>query len=303
MVQAAAAGRGREHEDRYGWREEGQSLLRAVAGGTIVGIPLLYTMEMWWHGMTLSAWHLLAVLGAIVAVNFVFSLFSGFRQEFSVREALSESLTAVGVGLVLATLVLAAVGELSWSQSPKEWIGKILLEAAAVSVGVSFANAQVLGKDRTGDSSGDSAEADSSQGEPENPERKQLYADLKDAGATLAGATVFALNIAPTEEVFLIATRLAPWHQLALLGLSVVLVYVILFASGFEKHEVYVKSLFQHPWAETAMVGAISLSVAGGLLWMLGTQGVFSHPATAAASVVTLGLPAMVGGAAGRLVL
>jgi hypothetical protein len=35
-----------------GWRQEGRDLMAAVAGGAIVGMPLLYTMEMWYHGMT-----------------------------------------------------------------------------------------------------------------------------------------------------------------------------------------------------------------------------------------------------------
>ena len=74
-------------QDRYGWREEGKDLLRAVAAGSIVGMPLLYTMEMWWHGMTLSAAHLLILLIATLVLNFCFSLFSGFRREYSFTAA------------------------------------------------------------------------------------------------------------------------------------------------------------------------------------------------------------------------
>ena len=57
--------------------------MAAVAGGAIVGMPLLYTMEMWFHGMTLSEIHLLILLGVILIMNFGFSLVSGFRHDQS----------------------------------------------------------------------------------------------------------------------------------------------------------------------------------------------------------------------------
>jgi uncharacterized membrane protein len=122
-------------------------------------------------------------------------------------------------------------------------------------------------------------------------------------GATIAGAVVFALNIAPTEEVMLIATQSGPWRLLLMLATGVVLCYIILFASGFEEHRVHVKSILQHPWAETTMNCAAALLVAAGLLVLLGQREHLRDPATFVGATVTLGLPAMVGGAAGRLVL
>jgi putative integral membrane protein (TIGR02587 family) len=302
--------------DPYGWRQESRDLLRGLAGGAIVGMPLLYTMEMWWHGMTLGEWHLLVLLGVILLINFLFSLVSGFRQEYSVAEALSESITAVGLGIVFSFVVLCLIGELTWDAAPDEIVAKILLEALVVSVGVSFANAQVLGKSRTGDDnqqghvpnaddaeSGTTGKPDERGDEPADPERLQLRADLKDAGATLAGAIVFALNIAPTEEVLMIATRLGPWQQLAMLAGGMLLCYIILFASGFEEHQVYVESIFQNPLAETIMTSALSLAVSFALLLLFGQREVMSYPVTAIAATITLGLPAIVGGAAGRLII
>jgi putative integral membrane protein (TIGR02587 family) len=298
--------------DPCGWRQEGRDLLRGVAGGAIVGMPLLYTMEMWWHGMTLGEWHLLILLGVMLLINFLFSLVSGFRQEYSVAQALSESITAVGIGIVFSFVVLSLIGELTWNAAPVEIVAKILLEALVVSVGVSFANAQVLGRSRTGDSNQDeqgqeTGNRDSCEsGQPDehaDPERLQLRADLKDASATLAGAIVFALNIAPTEEVLVIATRLGPWQQMAMLAGGVLLCYIILFASGFEEHQVYVESIFQNPLAETIMTCALSLVVSFALLFLFGQREVMSYPTTAIAATISLGLPAIVGGAAGRLII
>ena len=53
---------------------------------------------------------------------------------------------------------------------------------------------------------------------------------------------------------------------------------VILFASGFEEHRVHVKSLFQNPWAETALTCAVSLVVTYCLLLLVGQREAMSEP-------------------------
>lgn len=65
----------------------------------------------------------------------------------------------------------------------------------------------------------------------------------------------------------------------------------------------HVDSVFQHPLAETTMTCAISLMVSFGLLALLGQREVMSYPSTAIAAVLALGLPAIVGGVAGRLIV
>jgi putative integral membrane protein (TIGR02587 family) len=301
LAQAAAVRHGRD--DPFGWRQEGCDLLRALAAGAIVGMPLLYTMEMWWSGMVLSEWHLLGLLGAILVVNFLFSILSGFRNEYTIGAAAADSVTAVGIGILFSGAILFVIGELDRALSPAELMGKVLVEAAVVSLGASFANMQLRGRSRTGeDDNGGGGGKNPKEPHPD-PESAQLQADLKDVAATLIGATIFALNIAPTEEVLLIAARLEAWQQLLMLGTGLVLCYVILFASGFEKHQVHVESVFQHPVAETVMACAISLVVAFALLALLGQREALAGFNIGAASVITLGLPAIVGGAAGRLIV
>jgi putative integral membrane protein (TIGR02587 family) len=284
------------NHDQAGWKQEFRDLMRAIAGGSIVGMPLLYTMEMWWHGATFSPWHLLGLLGCILGLNFVFDLLSGFRDEYSVSSAISEAISSVGIGVVFSTLVLWLIGELEATMSALEWIGKILAEALVVSIGVSFANSQFDKSSRTGD---DGKNADAARSDPE---RAQLRADLRDAASTIAGATVFAMNVAPTEEIIMIASRISPWQQLAILGFSLLLCYIILFASGFEEQEVYVESFSQKPWAEVLVGCALSLMVAAALLMLLGQREITSDLSLFVAATITLGLPAIVGGAAGRIV-
>jgi putative integral membrane protein (TIGR02587 family) len=136
----------------------------------------------------------------------------------------------------------------------------------------------------------------------DDPERAQLRADLRDVGATVAGSVVFAINIAPTEEIVMIASRISPLHLLAMLGFGLLLCYIILFASGFEEQEVFVPGIFQKPWAEVLNACALSLLVSATLLLLLGQSSATDSVPNLIASTVVLGLPAIVGGAAGRIV-
>jgi putative integral membrane protein (TIGR02587 family) len=299
----------RARPDPYGFKKELKDLLRAVAGGSIVGMPLLFTMEMWFHGATLSPWHQLGVLACILVVNFAFCLVSGFRHDSGVGEAVMEALTSVGVALVYSTAVLWLIGTIAPQTSLAESVGKILLEAGAVSLGISFAEVHFRGKSRTGDdenagdqNGGHNSATDEPAPSPDQRERMQLHADLVDVSATLVGSTLFALNIAPTEEVLLIAARLGPFHLLALLAATVALCYVILYASGFESQPVHVQGAFQSAWAETLMTVAVSLLAGLGLMALIGQREILSDHAPLVAATVVLGLPATVGGAAGRLI-
>lgn len=296
------------HKIRFaGWRQEGQDLLRGVTGGLIFGSPLLYTMEMWQRGMTFSPTHIMTLLAVILSVNFVFSLFSGLRkanQEYSAFLALSDAVTSVGLSLLISGFVLILIGRIRFDSGAQQIFGKIVLEALVISIGITFTNSRFSGssddeKNGKEDSKTSESESDSSPGEIET---RQFKADLLEAAGTLAGSIVFSVNVAPTEEVLRIAVSLEPWQQLILLGAELLICYIILVASKLSQLEVYAhESLFQKPWVETLMATSLSLVVAAGLLWLLGYPETQGNSTLFVASAVVLGLPAVVGGAAGRL--
>lgn len=287
-------------KDDSGWRREGQNLLQAVAAGAIVGVPLLYTMEMWWHGMTASEWDLLILLGVNLVINFGFCLFSGFREKHSVGEAADQAVTSVAMALLFSLAVLWLIHEVTFGRAWTDIAGRVLIEAVPVSLGISFANTQIRGQSRSGDEE---------QGGPDvehmprgERHRRQLREDLRDIGVTVSGALIFAFNVAPTEEIIKIAQRMPFWQCLVLMGASLGLCYLILFAAGFRKRTVYVNSIFQHPASETIMAYAISLLASLGLLYMVGVPETLAAVSIASKSVVVLGLPAVVGASAGRLI-
>lgn len=294
--------------DPHGFRREGQDLLRAVAGGSIFGMPLLYTMEMWQQGMIYSSRHHLVFFVVILVANFLFCSFYGLRTHYTkLPGVLEDAVTSIGIALALSAGVLLLIGELDPDLGFTDMAGKILFEAFVVSLGVSyvtvrFRDASEGGEGRQGLQERIEGNRSGGGKQPDDPQRLQLRADLQDMATTLGGAAIFAFSVAPTEEILRIALQLPPWRQLILLGAEVILCYIILYASGFWNQKVYVKdSLFQSPMAEVSIACALSLAVSFGLLSVVGYPGTTAGLSITVASTIVLGLPAIVGGAAGRL--
>ena len=306
MPSARSQTRSRPADD-WGFEREGRDLLVAITGGAIVGMPLLYTMEMWSSGLRLGPSQQLALLVGTLFINWLFSTVSGFRHEYGVLSAALESVTAVGIGLVFSGLILWLVGEVSLADPTPEIFGKVLFQTVPVSLGVSVADAHVRGKRRDGEDDEDSQSQGKARQSPRPSrselERQQLRQDVRDVSATLSGALLFSINIGPTEEVILIAGRLAAPQLAAVVLASLLLCYIILFASGVKDHPVHIPSLVQSPLAETVITYAASLLVALGLLVVLGEPEAVGSVDSLVAATVALGLPTAVGGAAGRLAL
>lgn len=281
--------------DPQGWRQEARDLARALAAGAIVGAPLIYTMEMWWHGMMIPPLHQLILLGVALGVNFVFSMVSGFRQRYGVAGAVSEAVTAVAMGAVFSLVLLWLIGRVDEHAALSDVVGKVVIEMVAISMGVSFANSQVGTRSREGE--------DEAPAPPADPLAAQMRQDLQDIAATVIGATVFAFNIAPTEEVIAVATGMSPARHLLLMAASILLCYLILFASGFQERQVFVPSLFQNPWVETVIAYALALGVSAGLLYLVGMHHATSGWSAWIECTIVLGMPATIGAAAGRLII
>ncbi len=45
-----------------------RDLVRASGGGLLIGLPLLYTMEMWVHSFLLPSWKIVVLLGVAFVV-------------------------------------------------------------------------------------------------------------------------------------------------------------------------------------------------------------------------------------------
>jgi putative integral membrane protein (TIGR02587 family) len=133
----------------------------------------------------------------------------------------------------------------------------------------------------------------------------QLSATLSDIGATLIGALVIAFNIAPTNEVPMIAAAISePW-LIAIAIASLIISYGIVFEAGFSNQQKrrQQRGIFQRPLSETIAAYLMSLLAAAFMLWFF-QQVMIDDPWQIWLSYsLVLGLPATIGGSAGRLAL
>lgn len=282
-------------EDGNPWIRELLDLARAAAGGMLFGIPLLYTMEVWWVGSTTEPLQSLAVLAVAFVIIVVLHRTSGFRreQEVSWVDAAMDAVEALAVGLVCVTLILLMLRELTMDTPVAEALGKITYEATPFAIGIGLAHAFLhRGRAEQDEGSGD-------KGDKGGP----LRATLTDVGATVIGAVFVAFNIAPTDEIPMLAAAMGPGWQVALVATSLVVSYWIVFESGFSSQEKRRSQpgVLQRPVTETVVSYSLALVTSAVMLWFF-QQFSPGEPLSARLGyVVVLGLPAAVGGAAGRL--
>ena len=99
----------------------------------------------------------------------------------------------------------------------------------------------------------------------------------------------------------MLAAELDYAHLLALIGLSLLLSYIIVFASEFGTGQGTQPGPFQSPLTETVMAYLVSLLVALLSLYLFDQIELDDPLGRTVSLVLVLGLPATIGGAAGRL--
>jgi putative integral membrane protein (TIGR02587 family) len=293
------------------WATEVIDLARGASGGFLFGIPLLYTMEIWWVGSHTTAFQAIGILAAGSIPVYLLNQTSGFRSSSAVRvrDAVADTIEAMALAVVLVAIVLVLLRQVTATTPIDVAFAKIAYEALPFAIGIAVANHFLnAGRDAgdgdddgKGDGDGDGA-GDREDDDGAEPDRS-INATLADLGATAVGAVFVALNISPTDEVPMIASAMGRAWTIALVVASLAVSYVIVFGAGFarqaQRHSQV--GLFQHPTTETVASYLVALACAALML------AVFQrHQGTWALSlqhVVVLGFPAAIGGAAGRLAI
>lgn len=293
----SAAKRSRRRKNT--WANEIDDLIRGMAGGFLFGIPLLYTMEVWWIGSFSTPPRMLSAMLGTFLVVFLLNRTAGFRKSQGVGplEAFMDTVQAIAIGLICTILILFLLREVSLNSPLEEALGKIIFEAIPFTLGVALAN-QFLSGDRLG------KDGDEESGPKDFvSEQDNLNETLSDIGATLIGATIIAFNIAPTDEVTMLASAVSgPW-LLALMAASLLISYGIVFEAGFANQQKRQQQpgIFQRPLSETIASYLVSLMASALMLFFFQQLG-FDDPWTMWLNyTLILGLPATIGGAAGRL--
>jgi putative integral membrane protein (TIGR02587 family) len=285
------------------WRAEVIALVRAASGGLLFGVPLLYTMEVWWTGSHTTPRQMLAVLALLSIPVLALNKTTGFRKSRDVRtrDAVADTVEALAVGIVVTAVVLVLLQEISPDTGLRSGLGKIIYEAVPFCLGVGVARHFLHGGRAAPDDSDGAARDGDGDGGGDDDDETALHPTLSDLGATVLGATFISLSIAPTDEVPMIASAMSPQWLLALVAVTLLTSYAIVFAADFHGQEGRhtQQGAFQRPITETLVSYLVSLVVAGLLLWLF--QRGIRPSADLITRVVVLGFPAAVGGAAGRL--
>ncbi|MEC4818856.1 MAG: TIGR02587 family membrane protein, partial [Scytonema sp. PMC 1069.18] len=287
------------------WASEINDLIRGASGGFLFGIPLLYTMEVWWIGSRATPQMVMLTLVILFLVVLLLNRTEGFRLRRSYPnsppyDAFTDTVEAMAIGLFCSAFMLVLLREVTLETHLKEGLGKIVFESVPFTLGVTLAN-QFLGDTHH---SAEPQERTGGQASREtNKTSDKLSATLADIGATLIGATVIAFNIAPTGEIPMLSAAVSPPWLLAIIASSLLISYGIVFEAGFSNQQKrrQQRGIFQKPLSETIMSYLVSLVAAAFMLWFF-QQLSFNDPWTLwLEHTLLLGLPGAIGGAAGRL--
>lgn len=267
-------------------------LARAFGGAIFFALPLLMTMEMWWLGFYMNRVHLALFMALMIPLLIGLDHFSGFRQTSTWKDDAADGIIAYGVGFVASTVVLYLFSVIDFGSMPlREIVGKVSLQAIPASFGAVLANSQLAG-----DSSQGRGQANQPQVGDDGYGTELFF--------MLAGAIFLAFNVAPTDEMIVIAFKMSQARAVVLMIVSILLMHAFVYSVSFGGTPSAPRNT---PWwslfLRFTVVGyAISLLVSAYILWTFGHfEGTVA--ATKISETVVLAFPASLGAAAARLIL
>jgi putative integral membrane protein (TIGR02587 family) len=283
------------------WQIELDDFMRGVAGAFLFGAPFLYTMEVWWKGNFTSPSRMLIALAVAYTALILLDLHGGFRSQSprTWARTFTDSLEALAIAVLTATFSLILIGVLNFDTGLAPALGRIIMEAVPFSIGVGIANNVLQKRDEDG--------GGKDRGDPSGHQWHDhaWRGTLADAGATALGAVIVSSSIAPTDEIPMIASGLSSPSLLAMIASSLLLSYIIVFEANFgEQHKRRSQpGIFQSPISETLASYLISLLISFAMLWLFQLIRAQDPLSQWLSYTIVLGLPATIGGAAGRLAL
>ncbi|KAB2689248.1 TIGR02587 family membrane protein [Brucella pseudogrignonensis] len=265
-------------------------IARGLGGALLFALPMLMTMEMWELGLYAnpSRLLLLCVLNIPLLIGLAYRI--GFERMSTWTQMLRDAAIAFALGIVLSSMILWLFGLLSADLPLKHNIAMIALQAVPASIGA------LLGRSQLGMRSEQNDE-DDGEYDGESGYFNELF-------MMVVGALFLGLNVAPTEEMILIAYKIVPVQTALIVLLSIALmhgfVYSIHFKGGHRAKE-------GAPWWSSlirfTLPGyALAFATSAYTLWTFERldDGSFAQMVT---TIVVLSFPAAIGAASARLVL
>ncbi|WP_242917578.1 TIGR02587 family membrane protein [Pontibacter liquoris] len=273
---------------------------RGIAGGLLFSFPLLYTMEVWWIGFIVTPLQLIMLIVATYILLLGYNHFAGMRADASLRTVVIDSVEEMGIGILISFILLLLLNRIDFdSMSLSEVVGKTLVEAMAVSIGVSIGTAQLGGGN------------DDEEEKERDEVNKAFWANAswwqQKAGLVvlaLCGSVLIGGNVAPTEEVTMLAFESTPVHILLMAVFSLVLSALVVFFSDFKGtvRRTGTNSVAIEVITDTCLTYLVALGSSAVCLWFFGRfDGVVFQ--VAFAQCIVLGVLSSLGASAGRLLI
>ena len=264
-----------------------KGLARAFGGALLFAFPLLMTMEMWQFGFFMEPTRLALFLALGLPLLAGLSYYAGFRDTTRLVDDVIDAFSAYAVGFVASAALLLLFAVLGPDMPPREIVGKVAVQAVPAAMGAVLARKQF-----------------SAEGHENRQERAKRQSYASELFLMTAGALFIAFNVAPTEEMILIAYQMTPWHSLALAIASVVALHLLVFRLGFAGQEVgHGSGSGLRTFLHFTLAGyGVALLVSLYILWTFSRTDGGVNPELAAA-VIVLGFPASIGAALARLLV
>ncbi len=283
---------GKEKSIKASWQE----YARGLAGGLLFSFPVLLTMEVWQTGYRSQPYQLIIGIVATFFLLMAYNRYAGMHPEVNWKSVAIESIEELGIGLLVSLAALLIIGQIKLGMSAEEIIGKIIVEAMFVSIGVSIGTAQL------GDETEDEEEEETQEKELEKQETPRS-GKLSMAALALCGSIVIAGNVAPTDEVVVIALAARPSQLLVMVIISLLFSVLVTYFSEFKG----VGARDREDWIyhmiyDTSLCYMIGLAASAFMLWFFGRFDNLSF-INILAECIVLGIVASLGASAGRLLI
>lgn len=233
-----------------------RGLGRASIGALLFALPLFMTMEMWEVGAAGDQGRIAVLLAVALPLLVGLSYFAGFEHAFGAVDHVLDAFAAWAVAACAGAVALSLFGVVSPSDTASALAGSIAIVTFPAAIGALLAAKQLGGQ--AADASGDSRSYGA-----------RLF-------LMLVGALFVALNVAPTEEMVLIAYQVGPLQAALLAVASLALLHALLFWVDFARRDArerrrFWSVLLRHSCAGYGICAVVSLF----LLWVFGrTDGV-----------------------------
>src|SRR5687768_10296787 len=211
------------------------------------------TMETWQLGFQMDRFRLALLLAVNVPLLVGLAYYLGFEDSTDLLDATIDAFVALVVAATLATIILYVLGVLRTDTGANQWIGAVALQTVTGSIGALLAQSQF---GRSSDKN----------------KRRRAGGSVAEYFFMATGALFLSANIAPTEEVTLIAHMMTPWHTIALVAVSLLVMHAFVYALEFKgQHEPMEGATPWHEFVGFTVVGyVIALAISAYMCWSFG---------------------------------